>query len=39
MAAPYTEKELLKGQLISEWLFGVFNFQKNKLKWIDEFLP
>ena len=27
-----------KGQLISEWLFGVFNFQKQTQKF-DEFLP
>ena len=39
-----TTKELkivlcTKGQLISEWLFGVSNFPKKKHEKIDEFLP
>ena len=28
-----------KGQLISEWLFGVFNFQKKKTQNVYEYLP
>ena len=28
-----------KGQLISEWLFGVFNFPKKTTQKFDEFLP
>ena len=28
-----------KGQLISEWLFGVFNFPKKPTQKFDEFLP
>ena len=28
-----------KGQLVSEWLFGAFNFPKKKTEKFDEFLP
>ena len=28
-----------KGQLMSEWIFGVFNFPKKPTKKFDEFLP
>ena len=31
--------EMVKGQLISEWLFGVFNFPKNQRKNLMNFCP
>ena len=35
----YEDSDEIKGQLISEWLFGVFNFPKKQPKILMNFCP